>query len=81
MRLKPVEKWAATNDAVEKVRRYTDDPELRNIIADVLLAYTIDACNLNEGNFLIRGATEFVNRFLTLGDPKVTPKQPEYHLH
>jgi len=79
MRLKPLQRWESEGGR-QKILQYTDNQELREILSAVLLDYAGRSCHDQAGAVLIRGATEFLNSFLTLPDPKIVPKPPQFNL-
>jgi|GEM_PF-5963958 len=80
MKLRPVERWTSTEIGRETARKWAERPETAQILSDCLLEISQRHAYDENGAAYIAGAFEIVRMALSLSDPQIEPKAPNFNL-
>lgn len=80
MKLEPLEPWFKNGAGRQDARNFADNQSNRQLIAACLLDYAMQVSRDPNGHYLIRGATDFVQKLLTVGEVMYLPSPPKFGL-
>lgn len=74
----PLEYYKQTDEGRRVASAFSDNESNRRLIQACLLAYVMDVAHRENGHLLMRGAVDFVQLLMTVGQNKELPKPPQF---